>query len=334
MIVLCITSTSTISAASHLERYISGYMITYPTSSILVLHSSTSAQDSRKSTTAQESQYAAAIDAIVTARRASSNSNKGHGQVLLHVFGDQGAALAAQLAWAHRLSTERPLDAKAILYDAAPQNEGVARRVEGQRLRQRQRHEQLLRQQSSLGASSSTSIVNLLLPGLQRGRAGRKSHDYNVLDGSEDVPSVGRAFQHVIGMLLQFLVAVYTYTLAFASVSANRASTSLSRSLTAKATRKTSKDLDDLELIAPGCKKCHVHLETGVMTCLEMSEGGRVGEDEQMQHKQRRDSGVADEDGEDEYEREEKRQWGGREWRFEEVADDLFWEGVKGLWIG
>lgn len=326
LIILCSSSSDPISASHHLERYISGYTITYPTSSILVLLSST-AQNKQHTTKAHEMQFASAVEAIVTTRR--EDNGKGHGQVLLHVFGDGGAALAAQLAWAHRLSTERPLDAKAILYDAAPKSEGVSQRVEGQRQRQVER-----RRSSSTAAS--TGVIDFHLPGIQRGRASRKNSDYNVLDGRDPTLGVGRAIQNVVGTLLQVLFAVYAYMFAFLSVSVNTVSTSVRQSYTSSAVKQTSKGLDDLELIAVGCRRCYVQPDVGYMACWDVNEDlsleamDRAQQDAQQQ---RRDSGVAHEDGEDEHAREEKRHWGEKEWKFGEVADDLFWEGVKGLWV-
>jgi len=137
-------------------------------------------------------------------------------------------------------------------------------------------------------------------------------------------------------VLLQILFAVYAYTFAFLSVSVNTVSASVRQSYTSSAVKKTSKGLDDLELIAADCRRCYVQPDVGHMACWDVNEDLSLEAMDQAQQdaqQQRRDSGVAHEDGEDEYEREEKRQWGGKEWKFGEVADDKFWEGVKGLWV-
>lgn len=221
------------------------------------------------------------------------------------------------------------MDAKAILYDAEPKIDGVVSRVEGQRQRQVERRR-------SSSDATSTGVIDFLLPCARRGRASRKNHDYNVLDGRESMPSVGNAVRNVVGMLLQVLFALYTYTFAFLSVSVNTVSTTVRTSYMSKAVLKTSKGLDDLELIAVGCRRCYVQPDVGHMACRDVNEDLSLEAMDralQQQQQQRRDSGVAHEDSEDEYEQEEKRQWGGKEWKFGEVADDGFWEGVKGLWI-
>jgi len=137
-------------------------------------------------------------------------------------------------------------------------------------------------------------------------------------------------------VFLQILFAIYAYTFAFLSVSVNTVSTFVRQSYTSSAVKKTRTGLDDLELIAVGCRRCYVQPDIGYMACWDVNEDlslEAMDRAQQESQQQRRDSGVAHEDGQDEYGSEEKRQWGGKEWKFGEVADDLFWEGVKGLWI-
>jgi len=185
---------------------------------------------------------------------------------------------------------------------------------------------------------ASIGVIDFLFPGIQRGRTHSKIHDYNynVLHARDSTPSIGAAVQNIVGMLVQLFFAAYAYTLAFLSISANSVSTSVRESYTAKAVLKTSRGLDDLELIAVGCRRCYVQPDAGHMACWDVNEDLSVEAMDrayQYQQQERRDSGVAYESGEDGYESEEKRGWGGKEWRFGEVADDGFWEGVKGLWV-
>lgn len=174
-------------------------------------------------------------------------------------------------------------------------------------------------------------MLSFLIPGLQRRRVGSKNYDYNVVDGGESMPSIARAVQHCVAVLLQLLFAAYAYTFAIMSISADYASTVVRSSCTSssRAVReKARKSLQDPELIAAGCRECHVQPEVGYMSCWDANEDLSVEAMDlaAVKQQQRRDSGFA-------YEVEDKDESSAREWRFGEVADDLFWEGVKGLWI-
>jgi len=309
IIVLC--AGSTLATSSALIPYLTGYSTTYPSAPILLL-SSHSSHRSSSSTNTSEPAYTAAITAI-----ANTRSPRATPSILLHVFGASAELQAAELAWAHRLATERPLEARAVIYDACLDGAHGPSTTEQSSLRRRSRS-------SSPVSNSSRDHSPIRIATPWSSRPMRKSSDYNVLHADSSRLSVGQAFQLFVFGVLAALLAAFSHLSSLVSGAASKTMAPLRlRTTNMAGVHASRRDLDDPEIVDGRAARCVVYPGAGHMAWY-----AGIGEADAKSGERRRDSGVAGADGM--WEQAE----GARmptETRFGRVGDDAFWAGIESL---
>jgi len=310
IIILCAGSTPATSPA--LTPYLTGYSTTYPSAPILLLSSHCTRRSSSSSTS--ETAYTAALSAT-----ASTRSPRATPTILLHVFGASAEIQAAELAWAHRLATERPLEARAVIYDACLDGSHEPNPTKQSSLRHRSRS-------SSPVSNSSREHSPLRISTPWSPRRTSKSSDYNVLHADSSRLSVGQAFHLLVFGILAAIMTALSQLSAFATGATRRIVAPLRlRTTNMAGVHASRRDLDDPELVDGRAARCVVYPGAGHMAWYS---GGEHGSGGANAGERRRDSGVAAPDGM--WEQAE----GARmptETRFARVGDEAFWAGIESL---
>lgn len=100
-----------------LECYVRGYKQLYPSSRVIVLHSTSTASKPSLSYACEVLDLPQALDALVEEDATQKDAAPAH---LLHVFGNASAATACDFLRSYRMRTNRALGLRALVLDTAP----------------------------------------------------------------------------------------------------------------------------------------------------------------------------------------------------------------------